>query len=121
MAGTINIKALSDRVLQRQQMERNPEQQTEQAKKGRNDGRNGIEQGMEREMSSPGINPMTTCLHGKKCEHLDCYPGERPGCLKAMDWIFDLKECPLKMWGPISQALDVKPEGGKKLNDVSGC
>jgi hypothetical protein len=32
-----------------------------------------------------GIEPMTECLHGKPCKWLDCYPGERSGCLKAMD------------------------------------
>jgi hypothetical protein len=43
MAGTINIKALSDAVLQRQKAERNAERPVEQAEKGRNDGWNDLE------------------------------------------------------------------------------
>ena len=56
-----------------------------------------------------GIEPMTECLHGKPCKWLDCYPGERPGCLKAMEYVFDLDQCPIGAWGPISPAI-VFPE-----------
>jgi hypothetical protein len=52
-----------------------------------------------------GIEPMTECLHGKPCKWLDCYPGERPGCLKAMDYVFDLDQCPIGAWGPMSPAI----------------
>jgi hypothetical protein len=52
-----------------------------------------------------GIEPMTECLHGKPCKWLDCYPGERPGCLKAMDYVFDLDQCPIGAWGPMSSAI----------------
>jgi hypothetical protein len=52
-----------------------------------------------------GIEPMTECLHGKPCKWLDCYPGKRPGCLKAMDCVFDLDQCPIGAWGSMSQAI----------------
>jgi hypothetical protein len=52
-----------------------------------------------------GIEPMTECLHGKPCKWLDCYLCERPGCLKAMDYVFDLDQCPIGAWGPMSPAI----------------
>jgi hypothetical protein len=51
------------------------------------------------------IEPMTDCLHGKPCKRLDCYPGERPGCLKAMDYVFDLDQCPIGAWGQYYRQL----------------
>jgi len=44
------------------------------------------------------IEPMTTCLHGKKCPHLDGPGGRRPICSKAGTPVFDLNRCPLNRW-----------------------
>ncbi|MBA2883089.1 hypothetical protein HNR65_003446 [Desulfosalsimonas propionicica] len=45
------------------------------------------------------IEPLTTCLHGKPCPHLDAPGGDkRPACLEAMDFIFDMGACPLNKW-----------------------
>jgi hypothetical protein len=61
MAGTINIKALSDGVLQRQKAERNPKRQAEQTEKGRNDWWNDLKQEWNdtilKELLSLGFSP----------------------------------------------------------------
>jgi hypothetical protein len=61
------------------------------------------------ELSRPApqlqIEPMDGCIHGGACEHLHSRAGHRPECLKAMDYIFDLKECPAGNFGPMSLAI----------------
>ena len=50
--------------------------------------------------------PMTTCLNGKPCPHLDA-PGERrPVCSKARGAVFDLGACPMNKWA----VKDAAPE-----------
>jgi hypothetical protein len=44
------------------------------------------------------IEPMTICLHGKKCRHLNAPGGTRPNCKKADTPVFDLTACPLGKW-----------------------
>jgi hypothetical protein len=65
---------------------------------------NGLKSELESKLIR-GIEPMETCLHGQKCDFLDCYPGERPGCLRAMGYLFDLHRCPMGYWGPMTLAI----------------
>ena len=52
----------------------------------------------EKSKSGLRIEPMTECLHGKQCRHLDA-PGERrPLCRESEIHIFDLIACPFKHW-----------------------
>ena len=44
------------------------------------------------------IMPMTVCLDGKKCAHLDAPGGRRPICAKGGKPVFDLDRCPLNKW-----------------------
>jgi len=44
------------------------------------------------------IEPMTICLHGKVCKHLDAPGTQRPVCSKAGNPLFDLTACPLGKW-----------------------
>jgi len=51
-----------------------------------------------------GIEPMSGCIHGGMCEHLDSKAGERPLCKKANMPVFDVGLCPAGHFGPISPA-----------------
>lgn len=58
----------------------------------------------------PPIEPMTECLHGKRCPCLDG-PGERrPVCSKADAPVFDLDICPLHKWAKQQPKLAASPE-----------
>ena len=46
----------------------------------------------------PQIEPMTTCLHGGKCKHLDGPGDRRPLCNKADAPVFDMEACPVNQW-----------------------
>jgi hypothetical protein len=50
-----------------------------------------------------GIEQTDNC-HSYKCEHLDSRTGERPRCQKANDYIFDLGQCPVGHFGPLTPA-----------------
>lgn len=52
------------------------------------------------EITPPAIEPMTTCLHGGKCKHLDGPGDRRPTCCKGGAPVFDLMACPLNKWAP---------------------
>jgi len=57
----------------------------------------------------PAIEPMTNCLHGGKCPHLDG-PGERrPMCSKADAPVFDLMACPVNQWARRQPKLEAPP------------
>jgi hypothetical protein len=45
------------------------------------------------------IEPMDTCLHGKKCRYLDAPGGnKRPACRYMGKPVFDMSSCPLNRW-----------------------
>ena len=53
--------------------------------------------------STPGrrffkIQKMTKCLHQKRCRHLISEPPERPYCAVNDIPVFDLEQCPLRLW-----------------------
>jgi len=58
----------------------------------------------------PGIEPMTECLHGGKCPHLDAPRERRPVCSKADAPVFDLGACPLHRWAKKQPKLAASPE-----------
>ena len=46
----------------------------------------------------PEIEPMSECLHGGKCKHLDAPGGCRPVCKKSGKPVFDMDACPKNQW-----------------------
>lgn len=56
------------------------------------------QKGFEEDLTPPEIEPMTNCLHGSRCKHLNGPDEHRPFCSKAGIPVFDLKACPLNLW-----------------------
>lgn len=44
------------------------------------------------------IEPMTKCLHGRYCRHLDAPGAVSPMCEIAVNGIFEIRACPLGLW-----------------------
>jgi hypothetical protein len=49
------------------------------------------------------IMPMTACLDGKKCRHLNAPGDRRPICSKTGAPVFDMAACPLSKWAELQQ------------------
>ena len=100
--GAASIKVavpLSENIhTQNPQNEQNPPQETPFADIADIAHRNSENDFSEQELLEYQIEPLTHCLHGRKCWDLESKPPARPLCRKAGEPVFDLAACPGGKW-----------------------